>query len=72
MNVHLDKIKNILFDYGNTLVLDPFRSILELQAQRFISLFKAKSLEIKKGARDGLGNLLIHLTTWILVSLRNH
>ncbi len=41
-------IRNVLFDYGNTLVLDPFRSILELQAERFISLIRATRLHIKK------------------------
>ena len=42
------EIKNILFDYGNTLVLDPFRSILELKAQNLILLLKANNVQIGK------------------------
>lgn len=42
------KVKTILFDYGNTLVLDPFCCILQLQAEHFISLFRAKGLQITK------------------------
>lgn len=48
MYVSVTKVENILFDYGNTLVLDPFCSIYELQAEQFISLFRTKGLQIAK------------------------
>lgn len=44
----LRSIETILFDYGNTLVSDPFNSVLELKAKRFISLIRAKGFQVGK------------------------
>jgi HAD superfamily hydrolase (TIGR01549 family) len=44
----LRNIETILFDYGNTLVSDPFNTILELKAKHFVSLIKAKGFQIGK------------------------
>lgn len=44
----LRDIETILFDYGHTLVSDPFRSVLELKAKRFISLIRDKGFYVGK------------------------
>lgn len=47
----MDPVRNvetILFDYGHTLVSDPFNSVLELKAKLFVSLIEAKDFQVQK------------------------
>ena len=42
------KVEAIVFDYGNTLVMDPFEKILELKAYDFIKAMERNGYEVSK------------------------
>jgi len=44
----MENIRTILFDYGNTLVIDPFAAVLRLNAKNLIRAMRSKGFMLEE------------------------